>query len=479
MVETNDIGELKLLIHSLRVESERLVAWVNQLEVENMQLRAENAELTTRLAQNSANSHKPPASDGYHKKPLIKPALPKIQGKKHGGQVGHSGKTLQLVQTPDAIQRHQATHCQQCGLVLTGEGLVVAKRQVFDLPKPRLYVEEHQLIAHQCTCGCTQTGQFPGQVAAPVQYGPRIHAHSLLLNVDYRVPFLKVSQWWAELTGYAYNPSTLATNQTVAYQRLEPIEEQIKTQLTQAQSCHFDETGVRVADRLHWLHVACNAEYTHLFVHPKRGKEALCSEQSIFEACHNWTIHDCWSSYFSAGKGRHSLCGAHLLRELTALVECGSHWAKAIHAYLLRAYQATRCGPLGLIEQDHWRVEYEQLCHQADEEEPPALVFFKADGRAGRSKRTKGRNLLERLIAHQAAVLAFAFEPGVPFSNNQAERDLRPVKVKQKVSNCFRTLAGASCYARISGFISTMRKKKLNVVEQLTNVLNGSFIWAT
>lgn len=196
MVETNDIGELKALIHSLLAEVERLKARGHELEVEN-------AELRTRLAQNSANSHKPPASDGYQKKPLIKPALPKQPSKKLGGQAGHPGQTLQMVETPDTIQRHQATHCRQCGLLLTGEGQIVARRQVFDLPKPRLWVEEHQLMADQCACGCTQIGQFPTQVAAPVQYGPRIRAHSVLLNVDYRVPFLKVSQWWAELTGFS------------------------------------------------------------------------------------------------------------------------------------------------------------------------------------------------------------------------------------------------------------------------------------
>ena len=355
----------------------------------------------------------------------------------------------------------------------------MARRQVFDLPKPRLYVEEHQLISHQCACGCSQTGQFPDHVAAPVQYGSRIHAHSILLNVDYRIPFAKVSKLWAELTGYTYNVATLNTAQTATFERLAPVEEQIKAQLTQAQVCHFDETGVRVGGQLHWLHVACNAQYTHLFVHPKRGQIALCSDQSVFGDCHNWTVHDCWTSYFAAGKGRHSLCGAHLLRELAALTEQGRLWATALHAYLLRAYQATRCGPIELGQQTGWRAEYEALCVQADEQEFPALVFFRADGSTGRSKRTKGRNLLQRLITHQAAILAFAFEPGVPFTNNQAERDLRPAKVKQKVSNCFRTEAGAACYARISGFISTMRKNKLNVVEQLTNVLSGSFTWAT
>lgn len=405
----NDIGELKALIQTL-------LARIEQLETENAALRAQ-------IAQNSSNSHKPPASDGYAKKPLIKPALPKVAAKKVGGQTGHPGQTLKRVEQPDCIYRHQATHCDQCGLILTGEGQLLARRQVFDLPKPRLWVEEHQLIAHQCTCGCQQTGQFPTHVVAPVQYGPRIHAYSLLLNVNYRIPFVKVSQLWTDLTGYAYNPATLTTAQGVVFERLAPIEEQIKTRLIAAPVSHFDETGVRVAGKLHWLHVACMPEFTHLFVHPRRGQAALCSAQSVFESCHNWTVHDCWASYFTVGKGRHSLCGAHLLRELQALIDQGRQWASALHAYLLKAYQATRCGPIALADQAQWRADYEQLCQQGDEQELPALVFFKADGTTGRSRRSKGRNLLDRLIHHQQAVLAFAFEEGVPFTNNEAERD--------------------------------------------------------
>lgn len=472
MVETMDLGEIKALINSLLAEVQRLKARVHELETEN-------AELKARLAQNSANSSKPPSSDGLTKKPLIKPALPKEAGKKPGGQAGHPGKTLRFVEQPDAIYIHQATQCQQCGSTLQAEGQLVARRQVFDLPQPRLWVDEHRLMARQCTCGCMSTGQFPPEVTAPVQYGPRIQAQSVLLNVNYRIPFAKVSQFWADLTGYAYNPATLVSVQTTLNEQLVPIEQQIKAQLTQAAVCHFDETGVRVGGKLQWLHVASNANYTHLFVHPKRGQDALLSPQSIFPDCLNWTVHDCWSSYFTAGKGRHALCGAHVLRELAALIEQGSGWAKAMHSYMLEAYKASRHGPIVAPERVHWQHCYEQLCGQADEQELPPLVFFKANGRTGRAKRSKGRNLLDRLVLHQAAVLAFAFESGVPFTNNQAERDLRGVKVKQRVSGCFRTESGAAMYARIAGFISTMQKNGQNVVDQLASVLAGSFKWAT
>jgi transposase len=467
-----DISELKALITSLLAEVKRLKGRVHEVETENEELR-------TRLAQNSANSHKPPSSDGLAKKPLIKPALPKQVGKKPGGQPGHPGKTLLFAEQPDVIYTHQSTQCHQCGLPLRGQGQVVARRQVFDLPQPRLLVEEHQVVAHQCACGCMLTGKFPVGVDAPVQYGPRIQAQSVLLNVDYRVPFAKIRQFWADLTGYGYNPATLIGTQIALDAQLMPIETQIKEQLKAAAVCHFDETGVRVGGKLQWLHVASDAHYTYLFVHQKRGQDALLSHQSIYTDCLNWTVHDCWASYFTVGKGRHALCGAHLLRELAALIEAGSHWAKAMHSYLLDAYKASRHGSLIPPEAVHWRHCYEQLCGQADEEERPPLVFFKANGQTGRPRRSKGRNLLDRLVLHQEAVLAFAFEPGVPFTNNQAERDLRPVKVKQRVSGCFRTESGAVMYARISGFVSTMRKNGRNVVDELASVLGGSFQWAT
>lgn len=455
-----------------------LKSLVNRLLLRIEELEAENADLRRQLGQNSSNSHKPPSSEGYSKKPLIKPALSKLAGKKPGGQSGHPGKTLQLAERPDQIYTYRATHCSGCGLALQGEGQVVARRQVFDLPPTRLWVCEHQVVAHRCQCGCEQTGQFPSDIVAPVQYGSRIHAQSIMLNVEYRLPFAKISQLWADLTGYAYNPATLITAQSKLYEQLAPIETQIKEQLKTAPVCHFDETGLRVEGALKWLHLASNDQYTYFFVHDKRGQQALLSQESIFPECINWTVHDCWASYFTVGNGRHSLCGAHLLRELQALIEQGRQWAKAMHDYLMRAYQATRHGPIVLNQQVHWRVNFQQICQQADLEEPPAITFFKPDARLGKPKRTKGRNLLQRLMYHQEAVLAFAFEAGVPFTNNQAERDLRAAKVKQKVSNCFRRVSGAAAYARIAGFISTIRKMNRNIIHNIENVLVANFQWA-
>ena len=467
MVKTNEIAELEALIISLQAEIQ--------------QLRAENTDLKARLALNSTNSSKPPASDGLAKKPLIRPAIAKEPGKKPGGQPGHPGKTLQFVEQPDTICLHAPSHCRQCGLELTDTPTMSERRQVFDLPQPRLYVQEHQVFQRQCSCGCVQRGAFPDQVAAPLQYGPRIHAQSILLNVDYKLPFAKIRQFWADVVGQAYNPATLSHIEETLSVRLIPIEAQIKAHLQAAPVCHFDETGLRVAGKLHWLHVACTALYTYLFVHPSRGQKALKSTQSVFEGCTNWLVHDCWSSYFAADAGRHALCGAHLLRELQGQIDRDRVWAKPLHEYLLALYKARRYGLLAANERRSWEQVYRQLCEQGLAQEPPPLIFYNKEGKAlnKRPAQSRGRNLLNRLVSHEAAVLAFAFEEGVPFTNNEAERALRPAKIKQKVSGGFRTEAGAVTYARIAGFVATMRKQQCNVVEQLANVLKGHFQWAT
>lgn len=277
-----------------------------------------------------------------------------------------------MVESPDAIIEHRPTHCQQCGQDLNHTTpVLLQRRQVFDLPQPRLYVEEHRQLTLLCACGCVNTGQFPAFVTAPVQYGIRIQAQSILFNIDYKLPFAKVTQLWADLTGYAYNPATLTTAQAALYEQLGPIEAQIKDKLQAAEVCHFDETGLRVGGKLQWLHVTCTAFLTYLFVHPSRGQKALKATQSVFEGCTNWLVHDCWSSYFVAGKGRHALCGAHLLRELQGQIDQGRQWARVFHEYLFDLYKASRHGPLPANERRSWQQAYRQLCEQGLAEELP------------------------------------------------------------------------------------------------------------
>lgn len=471
----DDIQQLKDLVSQilarvsvLEAENETLKAENSALKAENLALKQENQELRRRLDLNSQNSHQPPSSDGFKKKP----ALEKKRGNKSGGQVGHSGKTLEMVEKPDLTVVHHAQKCVKCEreFSLQDVGKIVGRRQVFDIPPPSLEVVEHQLGEIRC-CGKKQLGKFPEEVGNVVQYGVRIRALSVLLNNDYRIPFLKLEKLFADLYGCSFNQSTAVVANERCYEKLEPIEQEIKGLIRQSEVVNFDETGVRVAGKLQWFHTAGTDLFSYLFVHEKRGTEALTSEQSVIKDFQKWAVHDCYGSYFKFENCRHAICNAHILRELENLKEQGSKWAVSMKELLLEMLKRSEKRAKVLKNKRSWEAKYANICEQAAAEEPPPQPPPK--GKRGRTKNSVGRNLLNRLIKYQTGVLAFAFEKEVPFTNNQAERDLRCLKVKQKVSNSFRRKKGAENYARIQGFIGTVRKHNQNVYEQLTNIFEG------
>lgn len=454
------ISELHLLIADLLKNQEAL-------QLENAALKAENQELLARLNTNSHNSSKPPSSDGYGKKP----ALPKKNKGKQGGQKGHKGGTLQQVEQPDKIIKCPPASCE-CGHILSGDHVFDSeRRQVFDLPEPKLEITEYEIQKVVCPgCGALNKGIVPEGVNSPVQYGNGVKAFAVLLNVHYKLPFKKIQLLFSDLFGYSINESTIFSANQICYEKLEKSEAIIKSKVVESDVIHADETGLRVEGKLHWLHTATTILYTYFFVHKNRGKKALESEQSIIDKIIGWLIHDCWSSYFSFAKIKHAICCAHILRELDDLVENRQRkWAKVFKIFLMQIYEMPfeeRVKRRQLIES-----RFKLICEIGEKSESPPQ---KTVGKKGRPKRTKGRNLVERLIKHQDAVLAFAFNKEVPFTNNLAERDIRPAKVKQKISNCFRSFAGAEYYARIEGFISTTRKQKRSIFLELKNTFSGS-----
>lgn len=458
---TDDISVLKALVVSLLARTEAL-------ESENASLRAENGDLRSRLNLHSGNSHKPPSSDGLRKKPgLVRPPA-----KKSGGQCGHPGKTLEMVQTPDQVVVHHAVGCLCCGRVFSTADVerVEQRRQVFNIPEPRLEVTEHQVGVIPC-CGREYRGVFPAEVSQPVQYGCRIRALSVLLSNDYKLPLEKIEQLLGDLWGCTFNQSTVVRASTHMYEALQGVETQIKQAVAEAPVVHFDETGMRVAKKLHWFHVASTSLFTYLFVHAQRGKEALEAEQSLLKDFKNRAVHDCLSAYFTFTQCLHALCGAHLLRELTNLAENGSKWATEMHQFILDLYKVSQKASVVVADRDTWVREFRHICQMADREEPPPK-----QGKKGRPKNSKGRNLLNRLVGHQDEWLAFAFLQEVPFTNNQAERDIRCVKTKQKIATNFQTVKGAQHYARIQAFTSTLRKHSMNVFQNLINVFDNKII---
>ncbi len=429
-------------------------------------LEAENAELRCRLGMDSSNSHKPPSSEGYKKKTL-KPAIPKEGGKKQGGQQGHQGKSLEMVSEPDISVIHLPTSCSCCGKNFSDSDCFETsqlRRQVFDIPTPRLEVTEHRLGKITC-CGQLHIGSFPDEVTAPVQYGVRALTLVSMLNVDFRMPYAKVSQLFGDLYGTSINERTIYSANERLYESNEPVEQAIKASLSSSELAHVDETDMRVAGSLHWFHTVCSSLFCCIFVHPKRGLEALQSTSSLVPKLKGWMIHDCWKSYFSFENCSHALCNAHILRELQALIAQGSIWAVAMKDLLLAMYQASDKGRSVIPDFDDWKARYEQICQQADKEEPPPTKSARE-----RPKNSKGRNLLNRLTQQQAGVLAFAQIEIVPFTNNRAEQDIRVIKIKQKVAMSFRTLKGTEVYARIQGVIKTIRKQEMNLFETLVEI---------
>lgn len=471
----NDIASCHRIIRELVAVIEgikpQLEAYVQQIETQHKQidrLELRVKELESQLHQNSRNSNYPSSMDKY--KP--KPAFPRPKGGKIGGKPGHDGGTLKMVSSPDVVKKHTPEVCGHCGQVHGAEPLLVrARRQVFDIPPPRIEVTEHQVLDWVCSgCQSLNQGQFPQGVYSNTQYGLRLVAMSALFNNGYNIPRNKIQAIFKDLYGVTLNEQTLQAQNELVYACLAKDEEHIKAKLRQSEVVHCDETGFYVGRERYWEHVASNEHYTSLFVSPHRGAAAHEAPDSILPSFQNWAMHDCWPTYFTFTECRHAVCGAHLLREFTGLAESGSKWAQKFHAFLLDLHARSDRGKAAIPIKERSKVlqKYRDLLNQADKEEPPPI-----QGPHGKPKKTKGRNLLDRLIKHQDAVVAFAFHPEVPFSNNQAERDIRPTKTKMKVSGCFRTQYGAEIYARIQSFTSTVRKFQFNPFNELYTVLSG------
>jgi transposase len=453
-------------------------------------LTARLNELEDRLAKNSRNSSKPPSSDGATK-PKPK-SLRGKSGKKPGGQKGHPGTTLSLVENPDHVVGHSPEECQGCGGTLSGETSEVLvgyeRRQVVDVPPLlALEVSEHRARRKRCLgCGSITTAPFPVEASARVVYGSRIKALSVYLMEYQLLPYERTSELIEDLfggggvVGMAPPPGVGTLHSTLerCFEGLEKTEEAIEEGLRRARVGHFDETGPRVEGEGMWVHVASTDELTHYAIHEKRGSEAM-KEIGILPRLSGVAVHDGLSGYRRVVPERcsgHALCNAHHLRELRFIEEeHEQEWAKGMKALLLEIEEAVREeAAMGGEQLAPERVEdferrYQQLLEAGLAANPPP----ERTGKRGRPKQTKGKNLVDRLDKHREAVLRFMRDFGVPFDNNQAERDLGMVKVRQKISGGFRARRGAEIFCRIRGYISTARKQGENVLAALERVFLG------
>ncbi len=438
------------------------------------ELRGEVVELKRRLAANSRNSSRPPSSDGLSKPPPQ--SLRRPSGRKPGGQEGHQGGHLAKVAVPDEIVDYVPSVCVGCQADL-GDGVDVGHlaRQVFDLPEIALRSSEHRAHTRRCGCGRETTATFPAAVCAPTQYGPRVRALGLYLVSYQHLPYVRAARLLSDWLGAPISTGTLASFMTRGAEDLGPFLDQVHAEVTAAAVAHFDETGARADGKLHWLFCASTEHATFYSLHNKRGFDGL-DHAGVLTHFTGIAVHDGFKPYRRYTNLKHALCNVHHLRELLGVIEQDPTdpqraWAvrmdwllRDLHATVKHA-QATGAEWLEPSELAGYRAAYEQIITLGHTTNPAATI---PTGKRGPVGQTPTRNLLLRLDLDREHVLRFAHDFRVPFDNNLAERDIRMVKLQQKISGCWRTITGAEQFLAIRAYLSTAAKRHQPIPDALT-----------
>jgi transposase len=435
------------------------------------ELEAALADALRRLGLDSSNSSKPPSSDGLKKKPRLARSLRGRSGKASGGQEGHKGDTLRQVAKPDLVIPHTACVCEHCSLPLgPNSAISVEKRQVFDLPERLLLVTEHQASVHRCEqCRGVTKAAFPAGVVSSAQYGERIKAAAVYLNVQQLIPEDRTAQALSDLFGapMVCSASVVAWVAKKA-EELTLVYERIGERVAGEKVRHLDETGYRIGGKLQWLHTTSSLCFTFYRAGEKRGDIPRNLKGGVI-------VHDHFKPYNALLEVYHAFCNAHILRELEALIEFEKEpWAELMRAVLREAHAAVcaarEAGKRTLPPEEvkafverYWAAVRMGLAYHRG---LPALET-KSKTR-GRRKQRPGHNLLDRLKKFKTETLRFLTDFDVPFTNNLAEQDLRMMKVKMKISGCFRTLEGARIFALLRSVVSTARKQRYNILQVLT-----------
>ena len=436
-------------------------------------------ELEAQLGMNSTNSSKPPSTDNKLKK-SDKIKRKTEQNRKRGAQNGHKGSNLKMVATPDKVQVLLPTHCKCCGNSLESvDSLKEEKRQLFDLPEIKMEVTEYRAHTKECPHCHTQTkAAFPKKINATTQYGENLKSFIAYLNAYQMVPYERIAQTIEDLTSHKIGVGSIYNFLHTHYEKLENFETLLKESLIQEDVIHSDETGVNIQAKLHWIHVTSSSAMTYYMLHEKRGKEAM-DAMHILPRYKGIVIHDHWQPYNSYTECTHSYCNAHILRELNGVTENENVvWSRDMHTLLTnmnnavhKAKQDTK-EALSQGQIEKFTLHYEKIIKSALKYYPPPEKTEKKT--KGRIKQAKGKNLLDRLSKYQDETLRFLNDFRVPFTNNLAERDLRMIKVKEKISGSFASYKGGEIFCRIRSYISTMKKNNISVLQGLRDALAGN-----
>lgn len=424
-------------------------------------------ELESQTKKNSSNSHKPPSSDGLNKK--IQNNREKSD-RKQGAQNGHEGKTLQMTAYPDKIEKREVTGKCSCGRNLERQELInIHRRQEIDLVEKLTQVTEYHIEVVECTCGAVHYGE-EGRLI-PIQYGNRIKSMMVYLNQYSFIPYERLQEYFKDWFGLSVSDGVLLGANKRCFENLAEPEEEIKEQIKASPVIHNDETGLRCEKKTKWVHTSSTEEYTYYSIHEKRGREAI-NDIGILPGYKGTSVHDRYSSYNDYDCD-HSLCNAHLLRDLKGLVEDeDKKWAKRMISFLVEAKEMKEAGKISKRTLKNLLHQYDLIVLYGKRKEPPLIIPAKR--KRGKLKKPKSLLLLEDFKNKKDQVLKFLLNPLVPFDNNLAERDLRMVKLKQKISGCFRTKAGSRMFCRIRSYISTVRKQGHSVFYALQCAMEGN-----
>jgi transposase len=449
---------------------------IRRLETEVSELRGEVADLKRRLAQNSRNSSRPPSSDGLAKPPVPK-SLRRPSGREPGGQPGHGGGYLEMVAVPDRVVVHAPVCCEDCGAGLVGSSAwKVERRQVFDLPEIRLSITEHHAEQRRCVgCGHLTVAEFPAGVSAPTQYGPRVRALGLYLIAGQHLPYLRTARLLSDWLHAPLSTGTLAGFVKDAADELGGFLDLVHAGLIDSPLVHFDETGARVQGRTRWLHCASTEILTFYALHDRRGTEGI-DHCGVMPNYNGIAVHDGWPQYRKYTQATHALCNAHHLRELLAVIEPNAErqsWAIQADRLLRRLQDRVRDAKTAGLQSlpprtlAGYRAAWARIITLGHRQNPPPTKRTKERGPIGR---TPAANLLRRLDEHREDVLRFAHDFTVPFDNNLVERDIRMIKIQQKISGSWRTSTGADRFLAIRAYISTARKQGQGLLGALTSL---------
>jgi len=421
--------------------------------------------LVDKIGLNSGNSSKPPSADPHRRR-----GSKRTGGiKRPGGQPGHVGSKIEQVATPDVIETFNIDR----KTLPKGRYHRVGyeKRQVIDLVVSRK-VTQYQAEIVEDEQGNQYVAEFPEGVTKPAQYGAGLKAKAVYLSQQQLIPYDRVEDYFRSQCDIGVSTGSLFNFNKLAYEKLEAFEDIARKQLIGGRLLHNDETGINVKGKLHWLHSASNEKWTLFFAHQKRGTDAI-QAFGILPFFKGVSVHDHWKPYLRF-HCEHALCNAHHLRELErAWEQDGQRWAKNMKRLLIKMNAAvtTAGGKLSKKKAQGYFKRYRALLARAAREcpEPEREGPFKR----GRLKKSKARNLLERLRDYETEVLRFITEAHVPFTNNLSERDIRMTKVQQKISGCFRSIEGARIFCRVRSYLSTCRKHGVGPAEALRLLFSG------